>query len=88
MIKSVSEEGRRDGSRFSEEPVLVRAERTVLTILGSEVEERTEVKIDDKGASGEGVRDGRDGKGEESAGEGEKEQEGSGEDFPEKSRDF
>jgi len=63
VIKSVSEGERRDGSRFSEEPVLVRVKRTVLTMLGSEMKERTEEKIDDEGPSSEGVRDGRDGKG-------------------------
>jgi len=73
VIKLVGEGGRSNGSRFSEKTVVVRAERTVLMMDESEVEVRTEVNIDDKGASEEGVRDGREGKGDERVGEGEEE---------------
>ena len=65
MIKSVRKGGRSSGSRFSEEPELVRAKRTVLMMDKSEAELRTEVNMDNVGASGEGVREGSDGKGEE-----------------------
>jgi len=88
MIKSVGEGGRSSGSRFSEEPELVRAERTVLTMDGSEAELRMEVNMDDVGASGEGVREGSDSKGEEKAGGGEKEWGMSREGFSGESRDF
>jgi len=71
MIKSVGEGGRSKELRFSEEPAVVRAERTVLIMEGSEVEERTELNIDNKRASGEGVRDGRDYKGEKKTRNGE-----------------
>jgi len=65
VIKSVGEGGRSSELRFSEEPELVRAKRMVLTMDGSEAELRTEVNMDDVGASGEEVREGSDGKGEE-----------------------
>ena len=54
MIKSVEKGGRSRGLRFLEEPELVKAKRTVLTMDGSEVELRMEVNIDDGGLQEKG----------------------------------
>jgi len=55
---------------------------------GSETELRMEVNMDNVGASEEEVREERDSRGEEKAGEGEGGWEISGEDFTGESKDF